>query len=437
MISKKTTGTLSIFHVPLDSNGYDESGRYYGRSQELWKIILEEPGEGESSDAYEEDLVRASSRKEAKQLFPLAKWYDDDEDHGEDLRNSVSLAELIGEYAFIVVENHFHDQAPSAIFTEYPEAELDTFLLDMDAFKTFLEEKNMFYAPAFDEDKNTLREEVFYLSSSHDTIEEFRNSKRDDLRPEFLKKVEEYVDDLKKITANLNPSTQDLFEKKGPKEFWELVNGVAEFFEEYKYFGYFYEEIYEDKGSDLLVDALTDLLYKIASETNSFEVILDLSVTVDEIDVSINVEKDYWKSKEKLADFLYKPMTLALLEGINENPITPLMVVDPDEFFNKSVERLIFDVLRQANREMHKSFVRLSEYDRNKFLKTWKEKFGKIPVEIEFAHKQPMFGEENYLVEIISYNSLPQLAQLLDAMRPFLPVSLEHLVGPFDWMIKN
>lgn len=439
MISKKTTGKLSIFHVPLDASGYDSSGRYYGRTSEsLWKICLEEPGEGEPDSGWTEDFVRADNRQEAKDLFPNATWEGEEEEVPVDSRDPEDLRETIADYARTIASNHLYDLDVSKIFTQYPDTSIDIFQLDMDEFKNFLEKQGNFYEPGFEEDQESFRQEVSYYSDDKEELERCRQEKREELYPAYLEQVNQHRAKVQQLTASIDPANQDLSESTGSKDFWEVVNGVAEFFEQYQYFGYFVEEIYEDKASDLLVDDLRDLLLKVASETTSFEVIHDLSVTVDEIDKNINVQEDYWKRHRNSSQRLYQPMAMALLEGINANSITPLMVLEPDLSYEKSIYSLLQDILREANRGMWSAYLRLkTASDREAFVQRWKEKISQSMVEVAFVHDQHRSGDGEYLFEIIQYNSLPHLAQMLETLRGFLPVSLEDFVGPFDWMNKT
>lgn len=60
---------LYLFHVPLDSGGYDRGGAYWGSGQKLY-CATDKP----SDDCTYYQFVRANSRKEAAELLGIPNY---------------------------------------------------------------------------------------------------------------------------------------------------------------------------------------------------------------------------------------------------------------------------------------------------------------------------------------------------------------------------
>jgi len=453
MIKRDTKSTLSIFHKRINSQGYDEHGVYFGaRKSLLWTVVVENPSEEDSEryKFYTDEIVQADTKKEVKEMFPFAKWEDEDEDQEdedqieEDLRDEYSLAEILSNFARELAWDIAIETSDSDIFSQHPAITADIFNYydeeKSEKLKNYMKQNGLFFAEKFDEEESMMLRDAEQVMEEIEFFKDVRESKKEASLSEFEKSIAALISDAKNKCDNFESGTMG--------ELSEFLGKVEEFFSDYRYHGFFNEDIYEGKRSDLLVDCLIELFEKVGEhwsfENDQFEHFF--MECADNIDIAISEQDDYWENKIRgrfpkysTPKTIYKPMALALSEGLNKNPIAPILLESGNKFYVSSVSRILVDILQVELNEFRFAIIHRAHQDSVGFESRWRSTIaGILGVSPEIVKLDEKYaGEKIFGVEVDPVQKISIFANLAKEMKPFLQISLEHWVSPLEWLFQE
>lgn len=405
--------TLSARQVHLDTGGYDENGRYFGRgSKAVWRVMVEDgPDEGE------ETFERADDIDELKTLFSKAKWDlgEAEGDPEEDTRDEYSVTEFIIDQAREYIQAQFDELSDEDIFRQFPNVTVNPFGVDEDEFKERMKAADLFFGPKFYSEYSSLVQCIEQDSETgSDLFQDFLSSRLEEGRAQFDSELADAIAIVKTELGKVSSSDEvDLVSLKS------TLDKVYDFLDKYEYWGYLHEDLFEDKGADILLQDHCSLIREVFQKSTDFGSIDFCAMYIFNIDDAFSKKNPFDSDR---SGYKYYPCAAALSEAVASNPVSAFLLESEVPEYVSIVDRILHKFLSEA-------FGNIERRGGNKYqevVSAIKDKGLSINVS-----NIPMSRDFHLHGDVLS------LAMLLEVMRPNLANDLSDLVNPLAWALEE